>query len=77
MTTGYCLHLLFGRIKNDDQTGIHAMQLDLRIFALNIMGNYLEEGDNEDDWQQMSKNERVNTKIVEMVANHGEHEGIL
>ena len=39
----------------------------------------LEEGDNEDDWQQMSKNERVNafySKIVDIVANHGEHEVI-
>ena len=44
----------FGCIKNDDQTGIHVMQLDLQIFALNIMGNYPEEGDNEDDWQQVS-----------------------
>ena len=39
----------------------------------------LEEGDNEDDWQQMSKNERVNafySKIVDIVANHGEHKEI-
>ena len=39
----------------------------------------LEEGDNEDDWQQMSKNERVNafySKIVDIVANHREYEGI-